>query len=399
MSKPHKENSSNRFDVKPSTPVSVFTRKTGIVESFAINDVAPVVGMSSRFIHKVVGNRNILSLDDIYALLDQDAFQETFVPRSKITDYLVNQAKQQKRTTSSKHAPLNCVLHGDANDLIDSLPNEQVQCVVTSTPYWAMRIYDEMHQTSWADGEKCPFGLEQTPEGFIRHSVEILYKLYPKIKAKGSIWWDIMDTYNTRTQIRNNAVEALRAMQGKETKKWTDHAYKRYSCGHSFLKDGEQCLIPHRIAERAAKIGYYVKSIISWCKSSSLPEPQNSRVSRDVEYILHLAKTRTPFFQKECYLSFPKEIGGKQEMESEKLSDFWYLPTSSGRDGHGAQFPLQLPGRCILLSSKEKDIVFDPFSGSGTTLLAAKKLNRNYLGIDTSTQYINLSCNRLLKQK
>ena len=382
------------YDIKPETPVCKLLRKKFAPITFRLEDVLPVVGMDAHYVRRVVGKKDNLNIDDIYELIEQDAFQETFIPRSKVCDFLMSGGCRKKVLRCAK-CLINQVVQGDAKDLIPLLPDRSIQCVVTSTPYWAMRIYDQMIATQWSDGEVCPFGLEQTPEGFIRHSVEILYRLFPKISNLGSIWWNIMDTYNTRTQIRSNAVEALRAMQGKDRRTWKDHKYKRYSGGHSFLKDGEQCMIPYRIAERASRIGYYVKSLISWCKSSSLPEPQQSRVSRNVEYVIHLSKTRTPLFMKDKYLNTPPELGGRQNVESEKLSDFWYLPTSAGRDGHGAQFPLQLPGRCIALTSKPKDLVLDPFAGAGTTLQAAKKLGRHYVGFEMSSQYVNLSKLRL----
>ena len=284
---------------------------------------------------------------------------------------------------------------GDAIPLIDRLQDESIQCVVTSTPYWAMRIYDEFLVKEWADGEVCTFGLEQTPEGFIRHSVETLYHLKRKLTSTGSIWWNVMDSYNTRTQIRSNAAEALYAMQGHDKKTWKDHKYKRYSAGHSFLQDGEQCLIPQRIAERASRLGFFVKSTISWCKTASMPEPQQSRVSRNVEYVLHLTGQRTPLFNKQAYQTLPAELGGKQPFESEKLSDFWHLPTSSGGNGHGAQFPLQLPGRCIALSTNEGDTVLDPFMGSGTTAMVATILGRHYIGFDIADEYIKLAEDRI----
>lgn len=258
-----------------------------------------------------------------------------------------------------------------------------------------MRIYDEFLVKEWADGEICTFGLEQTPEGFIRHSVETLYHLQKKFTPTGSIWWNIMDSYNTRTQIRGSAAEALYAMKGRDKKTWKDHKYKRYSAGHSYLQDGEQCLIPQRIAERASRMVFYVKSMITWSKTASMPEPQQSRVSRNVEYVLHLSIQRTLLFNKQAYLTLPSELGGKQAFESEKLSDFWHLPTSAGGNGHGAQFPLQLPGRCIALSINEKDIVLDPFMGGGTTAIAAVMLNRNYIGFDISDKYIQLANKRI----
>ena len=383
------------FDIKPESSIKGYVHCGSVGNTFDIADVAPVLGMQPSFIKRVIGARSTrLTECDLERLLELDAFQETFVPRSGILHYLMSHVKRQSDKAAQVLNP-NCLCNGDAREQIARIKDQSIQCVVTSTPYWAMRVYDEMVTTEWADGEKCVFGLEQTPEGFIRHSVEILYRLYSKMKADGSVWWNIADSFNTRTQIRGNAVEALRAMQGCDKRKWSDHIYKRYSAGHSFLKDGEQCMIPYRIAERASRIGYYVKSVISWCKSSSMPEPQHSRVSRSVEHILHLTIQRTPKFKKDAYLLLAPEIGGRQSCESAKLSDSWLLPTSAGRDGHGAQFPLQLPGRCISLSTDEGDVVLDPFVGSGTSLLAAKKLNRKYLGIDVSKKYLALAAKRL----
>lgn len=379
---------SGKFTVKPETPVKCLVRQH-CDTMFDIGHVAPVVGMSPTFIRKVVGRKDSLCVDDVYSLLEQDAFSETFVPRSKVIDFLL--CDSTRALPCQMIDSRDTVVCGDSLKLIERVPKRSVQCVVTSTPYWAMRVYDEMVDSVWADGEVCPFGLEQTPEGFIRHSVEVLYRLLPKMTSDASVWWDIMDTFNTRTQIRSNAVEALRAMQGKDRKRWSEHSHLRYSAGHSFLKDGEQCLIPFRIAERASRIGYFVKSVISWCKSSSLPEPQQSRVSRDVEYVLHLSTQRTPKFRRERYLTTEPALGGRQQFESEKLSDFWYLPTSSGRDGHGAQFPLQLPGRCISLSTDPGDLVLDPFAGAGTTLMAAKRLGCKFLGFDVAEDYVKLS--------
>lgn len=382
------------YDIKPETPVRKLQRKEFAPVKFRFEDVLPVVGMNARYVRRVIGKKETLTIDDVYEIVAQDAFQETFIPRSMVCDFLVS-GGHRRNVVCPTECPVDQIVQGDANELIPLLPNQSIQCVVTSTPYWAMRVYDQMTPTQWSDGEVCSLGLEQTPEGFIRHSVEILYRLFPKISDSGSVWWNIMDTYNTRTKIRSSAVEALHAMQGKDGRTWKDYKYKRYSGGHSFLKDGEQCMIPYRIAERASRIGYYVKSLISWCKSSSLPEPQQSRVSRNIEYVIHLSKTRTPLFVKERYLNTPPELGGRQNLESEKLSDCWYLPTSSGRDGHGAQFPLQLPGRCISLTSNPCDMILDPFAGAGTTLQAAKALGRHYIGFEISCQYVNLSKRRL----
>lgn len=389
-------------DIKPETPVASLDRtaESDSTGRYPLEVVAPVVGMSESFIKKVVGRKRQLSRADIVALLDQDAFSETFIPRSKIPAYLERLVSLSPVITHEvEHTDGGAqyrLYQGNALHLVNSISPASIRCVVTSTPYWAMRLYEDMQRVQWADGEYCAYGMEQTPEGFIRHSAEMIFALSKVLTDDGSIWWNVMDTFNTRTQVRENAAEALRAMQGKETRGWKDYECRRYSAGHSFLKDGEQCLIPFSIAQRVSRMGLYVKSVISWAKVSSLPEPQDSRVSRNVEYVLHITRQRTPFFSKEAFRTTPPKLGGRNSVvEANKLSDSWILPTSAGRDGHGAQFPLALPGRCIAISTEPDDYVFDPFCGAGTAGVAALALGRRFLGFDISETYLSVTRRRL----
>jgi len=351
-------------------------------------------------LERLLVEKKLLSRADVIQLLDQDAFSETFVPRSKILSYLERAAAKFLVSRSDVCVPLKSSQYqlcaGNALDLLNTVASESIRCVVTSTPYWAMRLYEDMQRVQWADGEFCAYGMEQTPEGFARHSAEMIFALSRVVTTDGSIWWNVMDTFNTRTQVRENAAEALRAMQGKETRGWKDYECRRYSAGHSFLKDGEQCMIPFSIAQRVSRMGLYVKSVISWAKTSSLPEPQESRVSRNVEYVLHITRQRTPFFVKEAFRKMPPKLGGRNAtLESNKLSDSWVLPTSAGRDGHGAQFPLSLPGRCIGISTEAGDCVLDPFCGAGTAGVAAIGLGRKFLGFDISDTYLAVARQRL----
>jgi DNA modification methylase len=77
------------------------------------------------------------------------------------------------------------------------------------------------------------------------------------------------------------------------------------------------------------------------------------------------------------------------------ITDVWSIPTSSGKTGHGAEFPLALAARCIALTSCEGDLVLDPFVGSGTTALAAAALGRRCLGYDISEPYVQIAEQRL----
>lgn len=74
------------------------------------------------------------------------------------------------------------------------------------------------------------------------------------------MWWNLMDTYNTRTPIRGSSREKLKAMgdDPEYAPGWTEHAACRHSAGHMYLLDGELAMIPARVAQRASRIGYRV---------------------------------------------------------------------------------------------------------------------------------------------
>jgi len=385
-------------DIKPNTPVAALDRSrfTDTTPKYDVATVAPLVGMAPIFVRRVTGRRSLLSAQDVLLLLDQDSFRETMVPRSRVLDYL-DTCPGDERNEVPNPSGFD-IRVGNALDLLREVPAGSVQCIVTSTPYWGMRVYEDSTSVLWADGERCPYGHEQTPEGFARHTAEVLHTAARVLTDDGSIWWNVMDSFNTRTQIRGSAVEALRAMQGMDGRKWTEHTSRRYSAGHSYLKDGEQCLVPAMIADRASRLGLYVKTVITWAKRSSLPEPQDSRVSRNLEYVIHLSKRRTPKFSREPYHTAKPEFGGRNNgWESEKLSDVWVLNTSNGGGGHGAQFPTALPGRCIALSTAPGDIVLDPFVGSGNTGIAALHHGCAFLGFDVSPTYVAIAKERIGK--
>lgn len=89
-----------------------------------------------------------------------------------------------------------------------------------------------------------------------------------------------------------------------------------------------------------------------------------------------------------------KKLNGDKQMK-----DVWtgaLTPSSEKKFGkHPTQKPTYLLERIILASTKENDVVLDPFCGSSTTGVACKRLKRNYIGIDNNTEYIQLSIERL----
>lgn len=398
-------------DINPFSPINKLRRgelsNKDLATEFDADLVAAVVGMNRAFIARALDRPRTrpktFTLKEVLELLDVDGFQETFVPRSRIPKYLLHESNQPLneipalRRSTRRIGGVELQV-GDARSLLPKIQPGSIQCAVTSSPYWGMRTYENERNVHWADGDFCPYGFEQTPEGFIRHSVEILYLMKPAIASTGSVWWNVMDTFNTRTPIRRTARERLDAMgEDPGTRAgWTTHRACRHSAGHMYLADAELSSIPPRIAERASRIGYKLKSYITWRKHASTPEPTKSRVSRQAEYVLHLAIAAAPYFDKPGWQALAPYLGGPSDRESRaKITDVWSIPTSGGKNGHGAEFPLALAARCIALTSRENDLVLDPFVGSGTTALAAAALGRRCLGYDISEVYVQIAEQRL----
>jgi len=125
--------------------------------------------------------------------------------------------------------------------------------------------------------------------------------------------------------------------------------------------------------------------------------------------ILYYTKAKSPkefkFYDiraphKKCRLckGFLKDYGGKKDQMHPfgmLLSDVWTdihrIRHKKRRDEHPCQLPVPLLERMILMTTDEGDIVLDPFVGTGTTAVAAKKLGRKYIGIDIDPQYIKIT--------
>lgn len=108
--------------------------------------------------------------------------------------------------------------------------------------------------------------------------------------------------------------------------------------------------------------------------------------------------------RKTNYLS--KDYGGKKAglhpfgaLVSDVWTDIHRVKHNKYRDEHPCQLPVHLLERIILMSTDENDIVLDPFSGTGTTALAAKRLGRQYIGFELESEYVEITRNKLAQEK
>ncbi len=273
---------------------------------------------------------------------------------------------------------INSVVEGDCLDLIPHLPNESIDILVTSPPYWGQRI---------SQGT----GTEDNPLDYLKFLENVFVSFLPKLKRQGIIWINLGDAYNTPVNWRLEDREY--SSLGADKNGLSDHntAYTKPRAkrkafidkSQSWLQYGNLLALPSRLVIRLCDHGYLYRGEIIWRKKNPMPEGRCRRPHRQHEPIYLLARDERHLFR-----TVPP-VGSVWEFANEKLDG----PT------HFSRFPEELPRRCIEAYGKAAPdvIVFDPFSGSGTTGIAALKLNCSYLGFEVDPAHVAASNERLAK--
>ena len=158
--------------------------------------------------------------------------------------------------------------------------------------------------------------------------------------------------------------------------------------------------------------GFNLHDTMIWRKTNPMPKVKTKRYFDVFEYMFVLSKgqpkTFNPLMQPtklggQIYDSTVKNITkGKERskktfvLNMERYKDnIWDCAIAQNKTEHPAVFPEKLVLDHILSWSNEGDIVYDPFMGSGTTAISAKKLNRNYIGSEISSEYCAMAVGRL----
>jgi site-specific DNA-methyltransferase (adenine-specific) len=146
--------------------------------------------------------------------------------------------------------------------------------------------------------------------------------------------------------------------------------------------------------------GFNIINNVIWKKLNPPPNIAIRSFTHSTETILWARKQLTPNKKGKHtfnYWDMKALNGGKQ------MKDVWEFPLTRKSEKHfgkhPTQKPLELLERIILASSKEQDVILDPFNGSGTTGIAAAKLNRKYIGIDNVKEYLEITKKRYLSHR
>jgi site-specific DNA-methyltransferase (cytosine-N4-specific) len=262
------------------------------------------------------------------------------------------------------------ILTGDSFTILPTLPSESVQCCVTSPPYWGLRDYEHPAQ----------IGAESSPEIYVENLVALFREIHRVLRNDGTVWLNVGDGYARNGGTGNHGPNAT---VGNTKKLIQKRNCKVPDCWG--LKDRDLIGLPWRVAFALQADGWILRSKITWVKKNAMPESVKNRPTNATEEVFMFAKSSTYFYNQ----------NGIREESGANLRNHWFIGPDSSRNGHPATFPRELARRCISLGSREGDVILDPFSGSGTTGLVAKELNRRAILIELNPTYAAASKERI----
>ena len=262
------------------------------------------------------------------------------------------------------------ILPGDSRDILPQLETQSVQCCVTSPPYWGLRDYDHSAQ----------IGTESSPEEYVENLVGIFRKVRRVLSDDGTFWLNVGDGY-----ARNGGTGTCgpNAQVGNTKKRIQRRNCTVPDCWG--LKDRDLMGLPWRVAFALQADGWLLRSKITWVKKAPMLESVRNRPSNATEEVFLFSKTPNYYYENQAV----------REETGANLRNYWLLGPDPSGTPHPAVFPKELARRCILLGSRPGDLVLDPFSGSGTTGLAAAELDRRAVLIELNGEYAAYSKTRV----
>jgi len=270
------------------------------------------------------------------------------------------ESKKPSSSNSETFVKSNWRFYQKSSNDMSELNDGEVQTIFTSPPYWNKRTYSE---------EKG-LGNEKTSEAFVVHLSEHLRDCKRVLKDRGSFFLNLGDTFH----------------------------------------NGNLQNVPHRVILKLQEQGWILRNTIIWSKTNPKPSSSKSNLTPSYEFIFHLTKsieydyypTLTKLSDKTKPSLPPRHRSVRGEysnsispylpnIKGKNMGDYWnedIVRTSVANQKldiegeHPAPFPEEIITLPILQTSKEFELVLDPFMGSGTTGRVCDKLGRRFVGYD-----------------
>ena len=249
------------------------------------------------------------------------------------------------------------IINGDAIESLKTLPDNSVHACVTSPPYFGLSNYQ-------VEGQ---YGHEATLSEYLITMTAVFSEVRRVLVEGGCCWIVIGDSSNNYSAIRGKG-ERRAATATKRRNLQPEQAEK------SILN------VPIKLGMQLEADGWIYRNNLIWNKSTCGTVAKSDTAPQTHEYILQLGKWSS---------------GGRPQLncKSFRESVISYQPVSD--TVHPCPFPLSLPTKLIRHCTEPGQTVLDPFAGTGTTLLAAKQLGRESIGIELNPIYCTIAEQRL----
>lgn len=302
---------------------------------------------------------------------------------------------------------LDTIVCMDALEFMRTLPDASVNCVVTSPPYYGLRDY----------GVSGQLGLEASPRAYVEAMCAVFSEVRRVLRDDGVMFLNIGDSYSGSGKGRDG--DGFSHASGKQ-------ATNKGSALGVLYKDNSdvpaKCLlgIPWRLAFALVDDGYILRSDIIWSKPNPMPESVTDRPTKAHEYVFLMSKSGRYWYDADATAEvsithklaryygtsgqhgYNKASGGHRDKSgsygdgvTRNARSVWTIATEPTPFAHFATMPQALVERCILAGCPVGGVVLDPFVGSGTTALVARRLDRHYIGCDLNPKYVALATKRL----
>lgn len=260
-------------------------------------------------------------------------------------------------------------------------------------------------------------GLELRFEDYIGRLCDIFDEVKRVLKKSGTCWVNFGDTYATSSKGSGGKGEMGDGVFSR-LKKRAEFQPRKFS---PLVPDKSLSLVPFRFAIEMVNRGWRLRNTIVWHKPNAMPSSVRDRFTVDFEYLFFFSKSRKYYFEqqfephrwadkdKRSRRNWTENLAKSGKMTKQRYSMkgvsygkngrnkrcVWTIPTRPFPQAHFAVYPEALCETPVKAGCPKGGIVLDPFMGAGTTAVVARKLERDYLGIELSEDYIKIAQKRL----
>lgn len=284
------------------------------------------------------------------------------------------------------------ILVGDVRERIKDIPDNSINCCITSPPYYGQRRY----LSKDSELSTLEIGREASPLDFIDSLVSVFDEVNRVLTKNGTLWVNIADTYVTNWGAATDRASSWCSTRSETcgdgwgvVKRDIAPNSMKHVVKHLGLKVKDLIQIPYRFAESMQRHGWYLRQDIIWYKPDAMGETATDRPHTKHEHLLMFSKSMKYYYDSSQATRISDLSGNVVNIGS-----VWTIKKARA-EGHCATFPVELVEPCIRMGCPVGGTVLDPFGGAGTTGLVAQRLGRHAKLIELNPDYANLARARI----